>query len=43
VSARQAFDIYERNKRHIDRANLRPEEETLIAGLNKVFGGIGDV
>jgi hypothetical protein len=43
VSAREAFDIYERNKRHIDRANLRPEEEILIAGLNKVFGGIGDV
>jgi hypothetical protein len=43
VSPREAFDIYERNKRHIDRANLMPGEEVLMASLNKVFGDTGDV
>jgi len=43
VSPREAFDIYERNERHIDRANLAPEEENLIAGLEKVFGGAAGV
>ena len=38
VSAREAFDIYARNERHIDPAKLTPEEEALIANLNKVFG-----
>jgi hypothetical protein len=38
VSPREAFSIYERNERHIDRANLTPEEEGLMANLSKVFG-----
>jgi len=43
VSPGEAFDIYERNKRHIDRASLSPEEETLISSLEAVLGGAGGV
>jgi len=43
MSPREAFDIYARNERHIDRANLTPEEENLIAGLEKVFEGAAGV
>ena len=43
VSPREAFDIYERNKRHIDRATLMPHEDALITNLSKVFGDSGDV
>jgi len=43
VSPREAFDIYERNERHIDRANLTPGEANLIAGLEQVFGGAAGV
>ena len=43
VSPKAAFDIYERNERHIDRANLTPEEEHLIAGLEQLFGGAASV
>jgi|WetSurMetagenome_2_1015567.scaffolds.fasta_scaffold297072_2 DNA-binding XRE family transcriptional regulator len=43
VSPREAFDIYARNERHINRADLTPEEENLIAGLEKVFGGAAGV
>ena len=43
VSPREAFDIYERNKRHLDRTKLTPEEKALIASLNKVFGGPANV
>ncbi|MCB1846258.1 MAG: helix-turn-helix domain-containing protein [Halieaceae bacterium] len=43
VSPREAFDIYERNKRHLDRTKLTPEEKALIASLNKVFGGSANV
>lgn len=39
LSPREAFDIYERNQRHIDRESLTPEEESLMTGLEKVFGG----
>jgi transcriptional regulator with XRE-family HTH domain len=38
VSPREAYDIYERNKRHIDRANLSLEEEALISSLETVLG-----
>lgn len=38
VSPREAYSIYERNARHIDRANLTPREESLMANLSKVFG-----
>lgn len=37
LSARAAFDIYERNERHLDREKLTPEEARLIAGLKRVF------
>lgn len=43
VSPREAFDIYERNKRHLDRAKLTPGEKALIASLNKVFGDSANV
>lgn len=43
VSPREAYDIYERNKRHIDRANLSPEEEALISSLETVLGDAKDV
>ncbi len=43
LSARAAFDIYERNARHIDRDNLTPEEAGLMDGLKRVFGASGNV
>ncbi|TDG12889.1 XRE family transcriptional regulator [Seongchinamella unica] len=43
MPARAAFDIYERNERHLDRDKLTPEEAALIDGLRKVFGGDGSV
>lgn len=43
VSPREAYDIYERNERHIDRANITPEEAGLIASLQKVFGDAANV
>ena len=43
VSPREAFDIYERNERHIDRAKLTPEEENLMTNLEKVFGNVAGV
>ena len=38
IPARAAFDIYERNERHIDHDQLTPEEAGLRDGLKKVFG-----
>lgn len=38
VSPREAFDIYARNERHIDQANLTHREKALIADLNTIFG-----
>ena len=38
ISARAAFEIYERNGRHIDLDRLTPEEAELIDGLRCVFG-----
>lgn len=43
VSPREAFNIYERNARHIDRANLTPEEEGLMTSLGRVFGDAAGV
>jgi DNA-binding XRE family transcriptional regulator len=43
VSPREAFDIYARNERHIDREKLTPEEEALITNLEKVFGHVAGV
>ena len=38
VSPREAFDIYQRNERHINQQNLTPGEAALIANLGKVLG-----
>lgn len=43
LTARAAFDIYERNERHIELDKLTPEEAALIDGLKKVFGDGGTV
>lgn len=43
ISARAAFDIYERNERHIDQDKLTPEEAGLMDGLRRVFGDSGNV
>jgi transcriptional regulator with XRE-family HTH domain len=40
ITPRQAFDIYQRNQRHIDRETLSPEEADLIEALEKVFAGV---
>ena len=38
ISARAAFDIYERNERHINQDSLTPEEAGLMDNLRRVFG-----
>lgn len=38
LTPREAFDIYERNARHIDEAALTPHEKALIANLRRVLG-----
>jgi len=43
LSARAAFDIYERNERHIDQDRLTPEEAELMGGLRSVFGDSSNV
>jgi transcriptional regulator with XRE-family HTH domain len=43
ISARAAFDIYERNERHIDQDSLTPEEAGLMDGLRRVFGDSSNV
>ena len=43
ISARAAFDIYERNERHIDQDNLTPEEAGFMDGLKRVFADNGNV
>lgn len=37
LSPREAFDVYDRNARHIDEAAISPEEKALITNLHKVF------
>lgn len=39
ISPREAFDIYERNQRHLEETTLTPEEKALIGNLQAVFGG----
>jgi len=41
ISPREAFDIYERNERHINREELTDHEENLITNLTTVFGEPG--
>ncbi len=43
ISARAAFDIYERSERHIDQVSLTPEEAALMDGLVRVFGDSSNV
>jgi transcriptional regulator with XRE-family HTH domain len=38
----EAWDIYERNWRHIDKQALTAHERQLIKGLRSVFGGSGN-
>ena len=38
LTPREALDVYERNWRHVDRAELSGEEQALIDNLRKVFG-----
>lgn len=37
LTPREAFDVYERNARHLNVAALTPPEKTLIENLRKVF------
>jgi len=37
LTPREAFEVYERNARHIDQAALTPAEKALITNLRKVF------
>jgi hypothetical protein len=34
----EAFDIYERNARHLDSTNLTEQEQTLWQALQQAFG-----
>jgi hypothetical protein len=38
LGAEEAFRLYERNWRHVDRSNMTPAEQTLIARLADRFG-----
>ena len=37
LSPREAFDVYERNARHLDHAALMPAEKRLIENLRQLF------
>lgn len=39
LGAKEAFDLYERNWRHVDTARLTPEERSLVQALAQAFGG----
>ena len=39
LTARQAWELYERNGRHLDPDALSPEERELMRGLRMVLGG----
>ncbi|MBK8284765.1 MAG: helix-turn-helix transcriptional regulator [Ahniella sp.] len=43
LSPAEAFDIYERNKRHLDAEQLDPRERSLIDALRIAFGAADDV
>lgn len=42
LNAREALDIYERNLRHIDMADMTETERQLLDALRKAFGEDGD-
>ena len=39
IPGAEAFSLYERNWRHVDRATLGAEESALIRALTERFGG----
>lgn len=39
LSPKEALDLYERNWRHVDRANLTAQERALIESLSQALGG----
>jgi transcriptional regulator with XRE-family HTH domain len=43
VTAREAFGIYTRNRRHIDWDSIQPRERELIDALAELFGEPGSV
>lgn len=43
LTARQALDVYQRNRRHINWPALQPHERRLIDGLGQIFGETDDV
>lgn len=42
LSPTEAWDIYERNWRHMDEQTLTVEEQRLIDALRMAFGGVGN-
>lgn len=40
LTPREAWELYERNGRHLDMENLSVDEEALMRTLRKVYGGI---
>lgn len=40
LTPREAWDLYERNIRHLDRRELTAPELALIAALERVYGGL---
>lgn len=39
LSPREALDIYERNRRHVDEASMAPHERDLLGSLRAVLTG----
>jgi transcriptional regulator with XRE-family HTH domain len=40
IGPREAWELYERNRRHLDYSELSAAEKTLISALGKVYGSI---
>ncbi len=43
LSPQEAFNVYERNWRHLDQDALQPDEQSLLTALQQAFGEIHDV
>jgi hypothetical protein len=41
IGPREAWELYERNRRHLDYSELSAAEKTLISALGKVYGSTG--
>lgn len=39
LTPRQAWELYERNERHLDKDRLQPGEKSLMRTLRRIFGG----